>query len=311
MYRLLVFSCCFIPQREIRKSKRRYYKGCLERFGASGFSLRHVKSIGMDVLAKREELERKSTEISVLALGSSHAETDFDPSVFDGEAFNFGVPSSDLYSSRKIGERCSEILPKLKHVFLFFSVFSPGLCLSMTTGGWRAVIYSALLGYDLPMTGRERWLEGKESRVKRVVKVCGNLRLSDCHRSRFEYGFSKREEIRTPDADDRALKHLRENQRTPDQMSQLDVFLRSQKERGIRVTVVLPPMRSDYRAMLPSSAVLFRKLFDRENVEVVNFYDDRSFSDFDFCDPDHLNARGARKLSQKLKSVLNGKDKKE
>jgi hypothetical protein len=57
------------------------------------------------------------------------------------------------------------------------------------------------------------------------------------------------------------------------------------------------PFRSKYDALLNS-------LFKDPTVEVHDFSEDTAFMDDLFRDPDHLNAKGARVLSEKMRSIL-------
>jgi hypothetical protein len=77
------------------------------------------------------------------------------------------------------------------------------------------------------------------------------------------------------------------------------------------LVIVIPPARKDYRENLPDHKILFSRLYsllEKNNVFIVNYYDDNSFGLEDFGDFDHLNYLGAKKLTEKLNILLHGSD---
>ena len=74
----------------------------------------------------------------------------------------------------------------------------------------------------------------------------------------------------------------------------------------INFYIVIPPYRSDYKKLLPEDNVLFEKVYKMnfENVKMLNFYNSKNFDDSDFGDTDHLNEKGAMKLTREIRKII-------
>ena len=79
-------------------------------------------------------------------------------------------------------------------------------------------------------------------------------------------------------------------------------------ERNQKVFVVIAPMTSVYRSVLPASEELFEKLYNLaenyQNVTILNYYDSDKFSDTDFYDGDHLNKYGTEKSTAMINEAI-------
>lgn len=310
VYKTLVLACSFIPVRSLRKERRNYYKAVLERYGV--ISERAIRTCAREVAMRAENLRNCAKKIEILALGSSHAQCAFAPSLFGDVAFNFGVPSGDLCVSKMMFSKLSSSLPKLKHVFVFFSVFTPGLNLIMTTGGWRAAVYTEVLGLPLLIRGDEKWLDGTLKPLERVKRICSSVREDgiESWKNEFDNGFAKSENTAPVYEEENRFLTQRENRRKPDQLTNLRELLSDARRKNIEILIVIPPMRKDYREKLPSKEELFGALSEFREETILDLYEDESFGSADFRDQDHLNICGARKLTEKLKEHLEHNEKK-
>jgi hypothetical protein len=99
---------------------------------------------------------------------------------------------------------------------------------------------------------------------------------------------------------------LRENRREPNQLEWLQKLSQSIKQDNRKLIIVLSPCRSDYRDMLPAKEELFHKLYNLglNDVEFLNFYDSDLFTDEDMGDTDHLNEKGAKKLTSEIQKYF-------
>lgn len=71
---------------------------------------------------------------------------------------------------------------------------------------------------------------------------------------------------------------------------------------GHRIWIVIPPVRSDFKNELPKSEVLFSKLYNMDIGQhtILDLYDDDKFDDSDMGDTDHLNEKGAIKITAEV-----------
>ena len=257
------------------------------------------RNYAKNIRAKTIALSQKAEKIEILCCGSSHADYGFCPSAFPQNAFNFGSASQDLRTSAALVEKFSKKIPNLKHVVLFFSVFSPGFYLAKTNEAFRSVVFEQIL--DIP-TPEDSCLSEREKKC-----ILNNLRKETGVDPQVdEFGFKDSMPGFNVSAEERTRTHLRENLRKPDYIRYVEEIVSGFKS---NVLVVIPPARADYRALLPKKEKLFASLFElrnsRNNFRIADHFEDCDFSDDDFADTDHLNKNGAFKLSRKILGFLN------
>lgn len=280
---------------------RRFVPGWIRKIRQRSAYALTIKSYTRCVRSKMNGLVLRAGDIEILCVGSSHADYGFFPEVFQGTAFNFGCASQDLRTSSEILSKYLGMLENLKYVVLFFSVFTPGSCLAKNKEAYRAVVHENVLGIPLPaecrLNEKERKYVMKVSRSEPGVDECVN-----------ELGFNSSMPGFDIPAEERVRTHLRENLREPDQMSHLKEIISKTDAKNVRLLIVIPPVRADYRTELPSKEKLFKKLYSlqkRGGVRIVNFFDDADFGEGEFADTDHLNVSGAQMLSSKISEKLN------
>jgi len=100
--------------------------------------------------------------------------------------------------------------------------------------------------------------------------------------------------------------HLRENRRNPNQLKWLIKLDQLIHEDNRKLYVVMPPCRKDYVDLLPSKYELYNSIYkmNEMNFEILDFYDSELFTIEDFRDTDHLNNRGAEKLTSELMKII-------
>jgi hypothetical protein len=102
--------------------------------------------------------------------------------------------------------------------------------------------------------------------------------------------------------------HLRENARLPKQLNWLDALYRECADNKHNLLIIIPPVRQDLRIAFSQASGnkdLFEDIKALKLSNVYNFYDDKDFQYDDFVDCDHLNDKGAKKLTLKINSLLN------
>jgi hypothetical protein len=247
------------------------------------------------VYKKKMGLENNLNNIQTLALRGSHA----DYSVFtEGEhsIYNLGLTSSDLYVSFKLYENYSGKMRNLDNVVLFYSVFTSGLSLVKINEKYRLVSYKYFFG--IPYQD-ESLIDYKVE--KKIQNKCRKINIPQIEDEYF--GYEKKDEfITTTSAEQRAKTHLRENKRVPNQLEWLERFIQLVKKDKRQLYIVIPPAKKSYMECLPKKSKLFEKLYslDLSGVEIIDFYGSPLFDDSDLGDFDHMNEKGAKKLSNEL-----------
>jgi hypothetical protein len=108
-----------------------------------------LKSWWIDELVlKRQEFFKTSKNVNTLVMGSSHGDYSFNPRYYTPGAYNFCWASQDLYYSYNVYLKLFQQAPNLNTVVLFFSVFSPGFDLYMTSEYLRCVVYKKIVDID-------------------------------------------------------------------------------------------------------------------------------------------------------------------
>lgn len=256
--------------------------------------------------AKRAALQGHEHEVSTLVLGSSHGDFGFDPAHCPG-SFNLSCRSQDLKHSARLYEKLAERCPGLRHVVIFHSVFSPGFLLEKT--GEK----------DIAVALNEMFLLGLTYQDALLVQLSNTVagRLGNMSVNSGYCGFTPElgKGFFPPDygAQRRADEHLKHNRRGGLTLYLIKMLLEA-TARGHKALVVLPPVRSDYKAALGmDSRALFAELFEvvetfkiGGDVEVINCFDDPAFRDEHFGDFDHLlpGGEGTRILSAMVNDRL-------
>lgn len=255
------------------------------------------------VYHKKIGIDRKSESINTLALRASTTDYAFYSPMWK-DSYNLGLTSSDLFNTYHLYNNYRNILPKLKNVIVFFSVSAPGFSLIHCIERYRTVAYKYFFqvpyshdGYINPKFEKKILLKCKKAIIPTVdLSYCGYEK-----KNQFQTGIINQERVRI---------HLRENMREPNQMNWLKSLLDLVNSDGRRLVVVIPPLRSDYKKILPSDSDLFMKLFNMESLglEILNFLHSDKFQDTDFGDTDHLNEGGAIKLTNEIHKIFENRN---
>ncbi|PTP92703.1 hypothetical protein [Vibrio splendidus] len=261
------------------------------------------KSLFMDddfiqyVINKKKGIERHGSEVEILALRGSHA----DYAIFTDQnqnMYNLGLTSSDLYTSFQLYEKTKVFTPNLKYVVLFYSVFTPGLCLIKTKERNRLVTYCDVFGFDYQ---ENDIINRKDEKI--ILKKINKKTNQKCNIPENFRGYVNPSHFTTNITPEVRVKtHIRENKREPNQLKHLEKLSRSITSDGKKLIIVLSPNRSDYKSLLKEDRNLFTSLSNSrlKNVEIFDFYNSDLFEDSDFGDTDHLNLQGAKKLTKEL-----------
>jgi len=245
------------------------------------------------------QLEQEANDIEQLCLGSSHAENIFSPHIFD-RGFNFGCANQDLYYSNRLAQDLIKRLPRLKKIFLIYSIFSPTWDLTLSRRQCiHARAFRDICGIN------PHWCKTKTKR--KLEKGC----FRELYNKYMSSGFISYMPIpKAPigiGSEKRAHSHLRWSERknvNPFMLKYLESFLRTYAKE-YDIIIACAPARSDYIKHLGSIDLLFektRKISEVNGAKFYNFLGDTSFKDDMFLDWDHIDpsSNGPAEFKQRL-----------
>lgn len=244
------------------------------------------------LIAKRTSLLEERLKLRTLALGSSHGDCAFDPHFFP-DSVNLCSTSQDLRNSALIYERCAKLCPRMERLVLFYSVFSTGLMLEKTNEKHQGALLREVYNLDVSYAEPEmdqicRSMSGQLAKVALHKGFRGFVRDNGGPFMPASMGAAAR-----------AAGHLKNNARSEGDLYLVRLLLHAGKL-GHKVTIVIPPVRSDYRAALgKTSEYLFRNLLEIRrqfsiacDYQIINLLDSIDYPDEEFGDYDHLFPQG-------------------
>lgn len=246
-------------------------------------------------------------EIKTLILGSSHLQNGY---IAEEGEYNFAIASQDLYYAYNIYKKINR--PSLKNIVISISVFTPGLSIIKTQCADFCVPYKVLLGIDYQNQedAKNKKLYELEDYVKKEAE--GFIRSVSLPKNyRGNHIWYPHKKFNAQKARERALKHYKNNQRENTQMNFCVDLLNDARANGQKIYFVLPPVTKSYRDALPEWEIVYKSLIDLiqnyDNAKILNYYHTEALDeDTDFSNEDHLNKKGAQKLSTLIRRDING-----
>jgi hypothetical protein len=251
------------------------------------------------VCKKKLSFENHINDIENLVCRGSNSDYSFIPG-YVPNSFNIGLISSDLYTTYHLYENYKNRLTNLNNLIVFLNIPSPGYSLVRTSERYRAVAlkYFFNINYESEnyiIKRYEKWIFGKCKKLNKVDIPINYMGYEN--KSQYSNEISAKQRAKT---------HLRENLREPDQMLWIYKLIELAKTKNVRVILIIPPIRSDFKNELPVKEKLFSKFYKLEldNVKLLDLYDSNCFDDSDFGDTDHVNESGAIKISKLINEFL-------
>ena len=260
-----------------------------------------LKKIIPRLAFKRNSLSDEANNINTVVLGNSHGER-FIPNYFP-KSFNLCSRSLDLKYSFLLYKYVTKNYPHIKKFILFYSVFSPG----------HEVEKSPKEREICPVMN-EIFHLGVEYEEESLIKLSDEFRGKfDFYRFKcqFKNGYLPlTEDDSTPEEVIRIVNsHLKLNKKNISNIYLIKLLLYAKKY-GHQINIVIPPARSDYKNRIKiSTDFLFRSLYEiiydfniDHEINLINFWDDKSFVDSYFNDCHHLHCQreGSKLLTKKI-----------
>lgn len=249
----------------------------------------------LEYVKKKYVLENKKN-IKNLVLGSSHGNRGLNPLYINMPTVNMATTSQDLYQTLEL---CKYGLKKQKHlenIILFYAPFSAKFNIQHSSEKYRSAILEKAFNIK-PLEKPDKKTLGFYKEIKNPIKQSYELHAD------FNPLFGKIEEAENI-IKQRAEKHSNFTDDMTEFLSKLNILT---KENNISLYIVIPPVTGVYKNYLLNKDKFIKEINDfcsKNNVRLVSFFDDPSFTAEDFYDCDHLNNNGATKLSLKINEIL-------
>lgn len=276
-----------------------------------------LRSFDNDYRNKEAWMQAHAQQVEVLALGSSHGFYGIRPDCFDKKAYNLGFSAQSIKYDQYLFNRYIDRLTNLQVVILpisYFSLFSE----METAGSWASVkAYHIYMGcdyhpynpiYQLELINKEKWL----GLAKKVGKE-----MSFAVADSLGWGYKREWGNQKPNFKQEAMHTVAHHSRsgkasTLANQERLQNIIEACGKRNIQVLLLTTPTHACYYTLLDSAQLAktqnICQQLDKnfEHVTYLNLLKDSTFTDDDFYDGDHVNRRGAAKLSTKLNNWLCG-----
>ncbi len=275
------------------------------------------RSIPNGYANKRQYYHTKGKKISVIFYGSSHITAGINPYLLKYETFNGAMGGQVLSYDYALFNKYHSYMPNLKYIVLAvdYQSFTRGYALDQI----HKLEYATFLGVNLDKSlvhYSSIWSRGLRATVNDLFSyyLLGNK----VHAEYFEKGnlMSKIKQLdgkgMVQDSKEKLNKHsmrvipeiYRENREA------IDGFIKLSEKLNIKMVLITSPACRYYskgvnKKQLKDIQTLGYKLSKTfPHVYYKNYFGDKQFKDEDFYDADHLNERGARKLTMKVDSLL-------
>ncbi len=258
----------------------------------------YINQVGEKLLT----YEKVKDNIETVVFGSSHAQLGYRAGKTE---FNLGLSFQDLYCSYNLYKNLNN--PKIRNVILFYSVFSPGSQTIKSNFADKMTAFKIVTGIDYQdeESAQEKKLYKLEPSYKRqFIKFQKRFKIDENYRGN-EVAY--RTCFKPPTAKERADAHYKNNVRHNNQSEYVIKMQEISNENNANFFVVIPPATKSYKESLPLSCELFKELFlmaKEHNIKIIDMYDTDIFTDDDFEDWDHLNLKGANKITSLIKTQI-------
>lgn len=248
-----------------------------------------------ELIEKKTSCLRLCDSVTSLVLGSSHGDYGFDPQFLPG-SYNFCTISQDLEHALYLYRYMKHRLPKLKNIILIYSFFYTGFELSKCSEKCRCAAFKEV--FSLDVTYQDQSIEDL------YASIAGQYYDKMGSGTGADWGFIRSNErffFKDKTVGDRFKQQkgytlLYEN--AGKFVNQIPALIRMAElinASGHNLVIAIPPLRSGYTELLPSSDILYKPLYEAKatspslaNAPILNFHNSPLFTDDDFGDFDHL-----------------------
>jgi hypothetical protein len=273
---------------------------------------------------KRVGLEQQLDQVKVLVMGSSNTAYGIAPEAFSHQGYNLAFMGSGMFSDAGLVNKYAEKLPQLKLVVLTANYFTMGLDYSTFSQSWRQFFLRQ--NFNIPVTPTTGvsfdlgfWLNprnfsrialyGDQAASKVFARHSRPVDIITTPSGWFDGGNASGAEatiklgIAAAGAHNGSVdvEHYKKN------ISYWKPLVEGLQQNDIDAIIVLLPTDVSYHSHLDKVKIQLmnqslKEFATRHNIEFADYSEDPRFSlsDFTVIMPDHLNALGAKKISNIL-----------
>jgi hypothetical protein len=268
-----------------------------------------LRQIPNDYDFKYSQIDLEKEFVKILILGSSHSMYGFNPDFFKEKAYNLGHVSQTIDLDYYLLEKYIKVLPKLETVIVRLSYTTMHEQIKTGPESWRLKDYN--LYYNLNVSNNLKYKsEGLSVKLKNNLSRLKNYYLDQDKMIQVETsGWAFFKEERTINSIKQsgtiiAKRHtIKDDALVDENIEFLDKIMKLCKNEGVKVLLVTLPAHKSYRANLDKHQLNIvvsageRMKQKYNNCSYLNLLEDDNFNGEDFYDADHLNRKGAKKLS--------------
>lgn len=276
-----------------------------------------LRRIPNDYSYKRGYLDKESNNIEVLFLGNSHIYRGVNPEYISAKSFNGAHVSQSLNYDLAILNKYDGRWRKLKYVFISIDYFSLYSSLEDGIESWRVKNYSIYYGIkNNNLQNNFEIFNGKQAHNLSRLKsyLLHNKGDITCNRYGFGALYKSKENKNLKTTGEIAAKlHTRSmvnNLSYAKNYQIIKSIIDFSKTNNIKIIFITSPVYKTYREnldpkQLNNTVNKIKKIVAiNKNTYYYNFMSDRTFVAKDFYNADHLNEKGAKKLTLKIDSLL-------
>ncbi|MGA2405801.1 MAG: hypothetical protein ABSF81_03505 [Bacteroidales bacterium] len=286
--------------------------------GLMEFMLRQMPNV---YRYKSNYLDKNSNNIEVLFLGSSHSFFGLNPVYTKKRSFNASHVSQTLDYDLLILKKYENKWSDLKYIVLPISFFSLFEKMESSKEAWRAKDYciyfkiqsSKYLPYYTEMLSGQLLTNFKRLYSYYWKKsdniACTELGWGTSYNSKYSKNLIE-------SGKEAAKRHrITDDQYFEEMTLVLDSIIGFSRKYKIELILFTPPAFESYRDNLDQGQInrttqtVINKVNKCNNCSYFNFLEDKSFIRSDFYDADHMNEFGAKKLTLKIDSIIESKQK--
>ncbi|MET3035813.1 hypothetical protein ABXT08_06920 [Chryseobacterium sp. NRRL B-14859] len=274
-----------------------------------------LRNIPNDYSYKSDYLKENSSKIEVLYVGSSHIFFGVNPEYSQYKAFNAAMTSQDLSLDWKLFNKFKN-WNHLKTIVIPIDYISLSSKLENGIEAWRMKNYT--LYYGIPSKNITDYAEVFNGRfsdnIGRLQNFYKNRKINiDCNKLGFgtTYSHTIKKDLKN-NAAEAAKRHFVDiNSKQgihayEDNKKAIENFISYGKSKDVKILFVSVPVTSYYSELTNNEQLsttlsyIKNQVSNNKNCYYINLINDRSFTNNDFYDGDHLNDLGAIKLTLKI-----------
>lgn len=278
-----------------------------------------LRNIPNDYSYKKKYLDSKSNEIEVLFLGSSHVYRGINPEYSKFKSFNASHISQSLNFDLAILEKYRNNWSNLKYIVIPIDYFSMYTTLKNGIEKWRVKNYSIYYGIHKESDYKsnfEIFNNSFANNKKRLESFYYN-NSTDVTCNKWGWGvknsLKNNKQILIKTGEKAAKRHtvdINNNLCFEDNIKTLNSVIEFAKNNKVKIIFFTSPAYKTYVAHLKQKQLnntihLITQLSSKNsNTVYYNLLNEKSFIAEDFYDADHLNEKGAKKLTVIMDSLI-------